>query len=331
MNPLRSLLALLLVAGSVGAFYFYWQHRGLYPSTEDAYVKAHIARISARITAPAKTIHVVDNQFVRAGEPLFDLGPATFEARLERARARLDLAAQDTGADGAGIKAASAGLRERQVTADNARRTVNRLQALAQRQLVPAQDLDNALASFSEAEAAVGAARAELERAQEALGDQGPNNARLRAAAADVALAELELSFTHIKAPSDGWVTNLSLRPGTMVHMGQTQFALVEARAWWVEANFRETDLARVRAGQPASVNIDMYPGLKLKGRVESMSAGSGATFSLLPPENATGNWVKVTQRFPVRIALEAPAVEGATPLRVGASCQVEIDTTNAR
>ena len=162
MKPLRSLLALLLVAGSVGAFYFYWQHRGLYPSTEDAYVKAHIARISARITAPAKTIHVVDNQFVRAGEPLFDLGPATFEARLERARARLDLAAQDTGADGAGIRAASAALRERQVTADNARRTVNRLQALAQRQLVPAQDLDNALASFSEAEAAVGAARAEL-------------------------------------------------------------------------------------------------------------------------------------------------------------------------
>jgi len=328
LKLLRAVLAFTLLAGSVAGFYVYWQHRGLHPATADAYLKAHIVRVSSRVTAPAKFIHVVDNQYVRAGEPLFDLGPATFEQKLARAQARLALAAQDTGASGAEIKAASATLREREVTADNARRTVNRVQALAQKKLVPAQQLDDALATYAEAEAAVGAARAGLERARNALGDSGPQNARLRAAAADLALAELELSFTHIKASAAGWVTNLTLRPGTMVHMGQTQFGLVEEKEWWVEANFRETDLTRIKPGQPASITLDMYPDLRLNGRVESLSAGSGATFSLLPPENATGNWVKVTQRFPVRIALDALPADSATPLRVGASASVEVDTT---
>ena len=327
MKVLRPLLVLALVAGAAFAFQRYWRWREIHPVTDDAYVKAHIARISARVTAPAKEIYVIDNQFVRAGEPLFDLGPKTFEAKLDRARAKLDLAAQDTGASGAGVQAASAALRERQVTADNARRTVARLQTLARRQLVPQQQLDDALATFAEAEAAVAAARAELDRARNALGDDGPRNARLRAAAADVALAELELSFTHITAPNDGWVTNVTLRKGTMVQLGQTQFALVEASHWWVEANFRETDLTRIRPGQPASIELDMYPGQKLTGKVESLSAGSGATFSLLPPENATGNWVKVTQRFPVRIALDAPPRDAEAPLRVGASATVEVDT----
>ena len=328
MKLLRPLLALALVLGSAYAFQRYWQWREIHPATDDAYVKAHIARISARVTAPAVEVHVIENQFVRAGEPLFDLGPKTFEARLDRARARLDLAAQDTGAGGAAVRAASAGLRERQVTADNARRTVARLRALARRQLVPQQQLDDALASLAEAEAAAAAARAELDRARNALGDDGPRNARLRAAAAEVALAELELSFTHVTAPNDGWVTNLTLRKGTMVQAGQTQFALVEASHWWVEANFRETDLTRLRPGQRAGIRLDMYPDLALTGRVESVSAGSGATFSLLPPENATGNWVKVTQRFPVRIALDEVRHDGANVLRVGASATVEVDTT---
>ena len=319
---------LTLVAGAAFAFQRYWHWREIHPSTDDAYVKANIARISARVTAPAKEIYVVDNQFVRAGEPLFDLGPKTFEAKLDRARARLDLAAQDTGAGGAAVQAASATLREREVTADNARRSVARLQALARRNLVPQQALDDALAAHAEAVAAVAAARAELDRARNALGDEGPRNARLRAAAADVALAELELSFTHVTAPNDGWVTQVALRKGTMVQMGVTQFALVEASQWWLEANFRETELARIRPGQRARVTLDMYPDHPIEGRVESLSAGSGATFSLLPPENATGNWVKVTQRFPVRITLDPPGRDSPTPLRVGASATVEIDTS---
>jgi len=328
LKVLRWLLAVLLIAGTAVAFVRYWQYRTLHPSTDDAYVQAHIVRVSSRVTAPAKIVHVVDNQFVRAGEPLFDLGPKMFEARLAEARAKLDIAALDTGAGGAEVRAASALLRERQVTADNARRTLLRLQTLAKQQLAPRQALDDALAAYNEARAQVASAAAELERAREALGRSGPQNARLRRAAAEVQQAELELSFTHIVAPADGWITEHTLRKGTMVHAGQTVFALVEAADWWIEANFRETDLTRMRPGQPVHIEIDMYPDLSLAGHVESLSAGSGATFSLLPPENATGNWVKVTQRFPVRVALDALPTGSATPLRVGASATVEVDTT---
>jgi len=328
LKLVRWVLAVLLSVGAAGAFFLYWEYRTLHPSTDDAYVQAHIVRVSSRVTSPATAVHVVDNQFVRAGEPLFDLGPKVFEAKLARARAWLDVAAQDTGAGGAEVRAASATLRERQVTADNARRTVNRLQKLAARHLVPQQELDDAIAAYGEARALVASAAAELERARNALGRTGPQNARLRAAAAAVQHAELELSFTHVTAPADGWVTEVTLRKGTMVRAARPQFALVEAGEWWIEANFRETDLTRIRPGHPARIRVDMYPDLELTGRVESLSAGSGATFSLLPPENATGNWVKVTQRFPVRIALDRPPADAATPLRVGASATVTVDTS---
>ena len=327
MKSLRPLLAVALSLATAVAFYGFWQYRTLHPATDDAYLKAHIVEVASRVTAPAEFVHVVDNQYVHAGDPLFDLAPATFQARLERARAQLDVAAQDTGASGAQVQAASAALQERQITADHARLTLTRIQTLARRQLLPKQQLDDALATLAQAEAASGAARAELARARNALGETGVRNAQLRAAAAAVALAELALSYTHITTPADGWVTQLTLRKGTLVQAGAVQFALVEAGEWWVEANFRESDLTRLRNGLPAKVRIDMYPDLTLTGRIQSLSAGSGATFSLLPPENATGNWVKVTQRFPVRIALDAlPGV--TTPLRVGASVNVEIDTT---
>ena len=318
---MKSLRPLLSLATAV-AFYGFWQYRTLHPATDDAYLKAHIVEVASRVTAPAEFVHVVDNQYVHAGDPLFDLAPATFQARLERARAQLEVAAQDTGASGAQVQAASAALQERQITADHARLTLTRIQTLARRQLLPKQQLDDALATLAQAEAASSTARAELARARNALGETGVRNAQLRAAA-----AALALSYTHITTPADGWVTQLTLRKGTLVEAGVVQFALVEAGEWWVEANFRESDLTRLRSGLPAKVKIDMYPGLTLTGRVQSLSAGSGATFSLLPPENATGNWVKVTQRFPVRIALDAlPGV--TTPLRVGASVNVEIDTT---
>ena len=118
----------------------------------------------------------------------------------------------------------------------------------------------------------------------------------------------------------------MTLRPGATVQAGQPLFAIIEANRWWVDANFKETDLARIKVGQPATVRLDMYPDTTFDGTVESISAGSGASFSVLPPENASGNWVKVTQRFPVRIALTNPPAD--KPLRVGASAWVTIDTT---
>lgn len=136
------------------------------------------------------------------------------------------------------------------------------------------------------------------------------------------------MEHATIIAPTRGWVANISLRPGQVVGVGQPLFSLVEDGEWWVDGNFKETDLARIRPGQPVSLTIDMYPGTKVNGSVESIGAGSGAVFSLLPAQNASGNWVKITQRFPVRIRLSDKPKDPALQLRVGASVTVTINTT---
>ncbi len=150
---------------------------------------------------------------------------------------------------------------------------------------------------------------------------------QVRAASAGLDKATHDRVKTHVTAPGNGWVSNLNLRPGSVIQAGTPAFALIEDGHWWVDANFKETDLARIKPGQTATIRLDMYPGAKLDGEVESISAGSGSTFSVLPPENATGNWVKVTQRFPIRIRITSqPSPD--QPLRVGASADVTIDTT---
>lgn len=327
MKLLRPLVVTLLLTGNALALVAYWHHRTLRPTTDDSYVHAHVVQIASRITAPVKKLHVTENVYVKRGDLLFELGTATYQTMVDAARAQLDIAAQDTGAEGADVRAASANLREHQVAADNAQRTLSRVRSLAQRKLIASAALDDATATEAAARAAVDSARAELDRAREALGQGSTRNAALRAAAAILARAELELSFAKIFAPATGWVTDLHLREGAMVRAARPQFALVEDGSWWVEANFRETDLERMRPGHPAKVELDMYPGIILQGWVESISAGSGAAFSLLPPENATGNWVKVTQRFPVRVRVSSAELKRYPPLRMGASATVTVDT----
>ncbi len=149
--------------------------------------------------------------------------------------------------------------------------------------------------------------------------------AALNVAEAQLSTAQLNLLYTQIYASNDGFVTNFILRTGQYVQTGSPQFALIENKNWWVNANFKETDIERIKPGQSASIYVDTYPGIKFKGTVEGISRGSGAAFSLLPPENATGNWVKVTQRFPVRVDFVNP--DPKYPLRMGASCEVTVDT----
>jgi membrane fusion protein, multidrug efflux system len=149
--------------------------------------------------------------------------------------------------------------------------------------------------------------------------------AALKVAQAQLADAQLNLQYTTIKAPANGYLNNFTLRAGEIIQSGSPLFALVETDQWWVNANFKETDLARIRVGQSADITLDIYPNLTFKGHVQGISAGSGAAFALLPPENATGNWVKVTQRFPVRINFMHP--DANYPLRVGASSRVTVNT----
>lgn len=160
-------------------------------------------------------------------------------------------------------------------------------------------------------------------RASKAEGDAA--KAKLAVSKANLAQAELNLQYTQVLAPANGIITNLSLREGTIIGAGKPLFALIESDNWWVDANYKETQLTRITPGQSAKVKLDMYPKYTLQGKVESISDGSGSIFSLLPPENATGNWVKVSQRFTVRIKLSN--LDPAFPLRVGASSTVTINT----
>ena len=164
---------------------------------------------------------------------------------------------------------------------------------------------------------------------QTQLGGETDHDPAVRAARAALKRAQIALSHAVVYAPADGWIANLSLRPGDVITTGQSLFSIVEKNDWWVTANFKETALSRIRAGQPASITVDMYPDMKLTGTVASLGMGSGAIFSLLPPENATGNWVHVTQRFPVRIHLDyQPSPEQEQHLRAGSSVTATVDTT---
>ncbi|MDF2867096.1 MAG: emrA [Gammaproteobacteria bacterium] len=160
-------------------------------------------------------------------------------------------------------------------------------------------------------------------RASKAEGDEA--KAKLEVSKATLAEAELNLKYTQVAAPVAGTITNLTLREGDVVAQGNPLFALVETSHWWVDANYKETQLHRIRTGQAAEIKLDMYPGVVFHGVVDSISSGSGAAFSLLPPENATGNWVKVTQRFTVRVKLLEP--DPLHPFRIGASSTVTINT----
>ena len=205
-------------------------------------------------------------------------------------------------------------------TIDTARLETARAAAQAQ--------LDLARNGAGASGAAVAAAEAAL-RAAETQSRGGSDDApAVRATRASREMANLDLAHATVTAPADSWIAALDLRPGQVVNANVPQFTLVEDSGWWVDDNFKETDLHRIRPGQPATVEVDMYPGLELSGHVVSIGAGSGASFSLLPAQNATGNWVKVTQRFTVRIALDDAPADPAMQLRLGTSSTVTVDTT---
>lgn len=322
----RAVIALSLLAAAA-ALYLYWRYQDHYPSTEDAYTAAHIVRIAAQVSGRVVAVNVIENQRVAGGETLFEIDPAPFQLKVEAAEAQLQQAVEAVGASGANVAAAAARLSEKEATLRNAARALDRTRQLARTGDVSQAAIDNADAAFREATATVESARAELQMAEQQLGGTGAENARVREVSAALRTAQLDLDRAKVRAPSAGWIADVTLRPGAIVSAETPLFALIEDREWWVDAHFKETDLERIRAGQKAEIEIDMYPGLKLNGAVDSISAGSGATFSLLPPENASGNWVKVTQRFTVRVKIVDPPPGNGAPLRVGASAFVRVDT----
>jgi membrane fusion protein (multidrug efflux system) len=182
---------------------------------------------------------------------------------------------------------------------------------------------DQARTQYATAEAAVKAAEAGVAQARSALGRGGDDNAAVQSAVAAVRQADLDLQRTRVTSPANGVVANLTLQPGNSVQPSVPLFVVISDQEYWVDANFKETELKEIRPGQKAIIKSDVYPDHPFRGVVQSVSGGSGTAFSLLPPQNATGNWVKVTQRVPVRIRVEDP--DPQHPLRIGTTATVRV------
>ena len=316
------IVAIVLLALLAGGF-AYWRDESRYASTEDAYINGNQVEVTALVSGTVQAVHVVDQQRVKQGDALFDIDPANYQIALDRALAQLALARQQAGQEGAAVSSAEAVLAQRRAEAANARSNWARNQQLMKSGFLSPQGGEAARTAVQTAEAAVKAAEANVAQARSALGATGDENAAVQAAAAAVKAAELDLARTHVTSPSAGIIANLSLRPGNAVQVGVPLFVVISDNEFWVDANFKETQLNEIRPGQKAEIHSDLYPDRVFHGTVQSLSGGSGAAFSLLPPQNATGNWVKVTQRVPVRVRIDD--ADPRHPLRIGTTATVKV------
>ncbi|GIX15277.1 MAG: hemolysin D [Paracoccaceae bacterium] len=320
---LRILAALAIVAAIAAGMVWYWRYSSLHPSTQDAYLQANVLDIAAQVTGTVAAVEVAEHQHVAAGDVLFRIDDRDYRLAVRQAQASVaEIAARQASYDSQ-TQAAEAAVSSARTAKETADAALERAKRLFADGTVSQASLDQATSAAAQAASTLQGALAQLAQAQAA---QAANRAALAAAQAALEIARLNLERTVVRAPAAGWVANVELVKGAVVTAYAPLFALVESGAWWITANFKETDLARLRPGQPATITVDMLPGVTLSGKVQSIGPGSGSTFSLLPPENASGNWVKVTQRFPVRIALDAVRDD----FRVGASSTVTVDTTAA-
>jgi membrane fusion protein (multidrug efflux system) len=329
-------LALVLVATAAGGWH--WWTVGRYvQSTDDAFVQADISAVSPKIQGYVRDVRVVDNQEVRAGDVLVIIDDREFAARLDQARATLEVQQaaiamlatrrvwQQAMIDQADASVAGAEAEQRRAQLELARQ-----RDLARADVASRQKFETADADMRKADAALARAKAALvaERDQLAMLDaqRRQEEARQHQAEAALRLAQNDLDDTVIRAPVDGVVGNRGVQVGQLVKAGTLLLAVVPLQQVYVVANFKETQLAGMRAGQAVSLTVDAFPGVSLRGFIESFAPASGALFSLLPPENATGNFTKIVQRVPVRIAL-APDEKLRFHLRPGLSAVVEVDT----
>lgn len=327
----KTLRRVLLVAGPlvvviVAAWWYYTG--GRYVDTENAYVKADLVEVTPQVAGPIAVVEVKENQRVPAGAVLFRIERRPFRVALNEAKARLHQARNEI----EGLKATFEEKRQALALAktdrDYAERELKRQQGMAEKNLNSEADLDRARHAASQAGDQVRLAEKALQRVKAELGGDPERPVEqfpaYRQAQASREKAALDLAHTVVRAPFAGKAEKAP-EPGQYVQPGRPVMALVSADSIWVEANFKETELTKVKPGQQATIEVDTYPGRQWPGRVESISQATGAEFSVLPPQNATGNWVKVVQRVPVRIAID-PDVDDPV-LRAGMSTHVTIDT----
>ena len=276
----------------------YWLHARNFESTDDAYTTTHVHEISARVSGTIEQVNVDDNQHVKGNDLLVALDPRDFQVALEQAEGQLLQ------------RRAAASQAEANLT--HAQEDYDRVIELSHKQVVAKQDTDAAIATLKNAKGAMAGATADLAAAEAAKSN-----------------AELQLSYTKIIAPTDGIIGKKTAETGQRIQPGQALMAVVEQNVW-VLANFKETQLARMRVGQHVVVHIDSIPGHDFSAHVDSLQPGTGATFALLPPDNATGNFTKIVQRVPVKIVFD-DASDYRNLIVPGLSCEPKVDLRTNR
>jgi len=297
-------------------------------STDDAYVSGNVVQITPQIAGTVVRIAAEDTQFVKAGSTLVELDPADAKIALEQADAKLAKTVRDVRGLFATTAQLEANVDMRSAELARASEDLDRRERLARSGAVSGEELQHARDAMASARASLAAARQEL-AANQARVDRTSveNHPDVLAAAAQVHDAYLDVARTQLPAPVSGFVAKRSVQLGQRVAPGTTLMAIVPLDQVWVDANFKEPQLATMRVGQSVTLKADLYGNkIEYHGAVSGFGAGTGSAFSLLPAQNATGNWIKIVQRVPVRIALD-PQELAAHPLQIGLSMQVEVDT----
>ncbi|HYZ39936.1 MAG TPA: HlyD family secretion protein [Stellaceae bacterium] len=332
-------LLVVLALGASGGWYW-WTIWRFQQSTDDAYVQSDVSIISPKVEGYIKKVKVADNQQVAEGAVLFVIDDRDFRAKVAQAEAAVALEEASVATYDSRLKLQQAMIDQAVAVVQSAEADLLRAQqdykrysALMTRDFASQQRFEQAEADARKAEAALAKSRAALTAEQNQLGvlrlQQREEQAKLQQARANLQLAQNDLDNTVIRAPISGMAGNRAGQVGQYVKAGTQLLSLVPLLRFYVTANFKETQLTRMRPGQMAEVSVDAYPDQPLKGRVESFAPGSGAEFSLLPPDNATGNFTKIVQRVPVRIALpENSALVGL--LRPGLSVTVTVNMRGA-
>jgi len=329
-SKLRRPLMLGAVAVALAVALWFYLSGGRYVGTDNATLQTGTALISASVNGKVIAIEVTENQAVTQGQVLFRIDPASFQADVAAAQATLAAAMAGVNQTRAEYTAALSETRGAEARLAFARSEVSRQQSLVKEGIASRSQYDAAVLAVRTASDEIAAARAKSASIIAKIpGGSADANPEVRRAAAALDRARIALDSTVVRAPQDGIVTKVNqLQLGNYVTATRPVFMLT-GRRFWVEANYKESQLRYMRLGQKATVTIDAFPDVELAGHVETFSPGTGATFSVLPPENATGNWVKVTQRLPVQIALDR--VPAGLPLHAGLSVEVTVDTGHKR
>ncbi|MBF9223881.1 HlyD family secretion protein [Hymenobacter sp. BT662] len=333
-NPLVFLILALILLG--GGFYGFtrYQYAKAHEDTDDAQVEGDVYPVLPRVGGPVLEVKVDDNMPVKKGDVLVTIDPADYQQRVNAAEAAL-LAAQAqvtaaraaVGTAQANVRSAQTGIGVSQANQERLQKDLKRSTFLRQQDIIPQSEYDAVQANLkaTAAQRATATDQVSVARQQVAAAEQqvAVAQAVVKQRQTDLDNAKLQLSYTTITAPQDGIISKKNVQPGQVVGPGQQLFGIVGSARTWVVANFKETQLEDMKVGQPVKIEVDAYPNEEFQGHVESLSAATGARFALLPPDNASGNFVKVTQRIPVRIALDK--VDANHPLRAGMSVTAEV------